>query len=47
MSDIVAVLEANSERVGYVETIVLRADKSYDPDRVNVRRLYVFGLANF
>ena len=35
-ADLVAVLETAANRVGYEDTIVLRADKSYDPDRVQV-----------
>ena len=35
-ANIVAVLETDAERVGYDGTIVLRADKSYDPDHVQV-----------
>ena len=33
---LVAILEADAGRVGYDGTVVLRADKSYDPDRVQV-----------
>ncbi len=33
---LVAVLETDAERVGYEGTVVLRADKSYDPDRIQV-----------
>ena len=35
-AELVAVLEANTERVAYDSTVVLRADKSYDPDLVQV-----------
>ena len=35
-ADLVAVLETDSERVGLGGSVVLRADKSYDPDHVQV-----------
>ena len=35
-ADLVAVLNADSQRVGYNGTVVLRAGGSYDPDRVQV-----------
>ena len=35
-ADLVAVLNVNSHSVGYHDTVVLRADDSYDPDHVQV-----------
>ena len=35
-ADLVAVLNADSQRVGYNDAVVLRAGGSYDPDRVQV-----------
>ena len=36
MGDLVAVLEADAERVSYGGSVALRAGGSYDPDRVQV-----------
>ena len=36
---LVAVLKTETQRVGYADTILLKAGESYDPDRAQVREI--------